>query len=63
MRWGENDSSGVRTLLIAVALLVLVCACLLSGMWDDAQARLAVRGSWCERIGASGGTDGTVAGW
>lgn len=51
MKWGDNDSSARCTLWTALALLVLVCACLLSGMFDEAQVRVADQGNWCERTG------------
>jgi len=63
MKWGENDSSARRTLWVAIALLVVVCACILSGMFDDAQARVGDQGNRCLRTGPSGGTDGSVALW
>lgn len=51
MGFGDNDCSARRTLWTALVLVLAVCVCLLSGLWDETQARVADQGSWCWRIG------------
>ena len=59
--WGTADASARRVLWVALALLVLACLSILSGMYDDAQARLADQGNYCWRIGRRLNQNGDVA--
>lgn len=49
--WGTADASARRTLWTALILLVVVSTCLLSGLYDEAQARVQTQGSYALRTG------------
>ncbi len=49
--WGRPTGASARLILMVVGGLLLISLALLSGMWDDTQARVAAHGTWCERTG------------
>ncbi len=49
--WGRPTGTSARLALWLIGGLAIVSLALLSGMWDDTQARVAAAGSWCERTG------------
>lgn len=41
----------LRTIIVATAIIAVASLCLLSGLWDETQARVADQGNRCLREG------------